>query len=191
MNQWPTTTKYTHKFAGKIHINRKRNGLSEDVKWCYFESETDYTFFFFFLIILLRISMFSPCAPSARSSACHRRCVQMTQINFNFFFLFPVWFTSKWHKSPHNPILKDTNSYMLYSTCPGDKRKIGSWDYASEWRTWTLLKTKSECTHASESPGPATITDYLGEPCKKQTEPRATTACEGITWCWHTDPGRE
>lgn len=99
--------------------------------------------------------MFSPCAPSARSSACHRRCVQMTQINFNFFFLFPVWFTSKWHKSPHNPILKDTNSYMLYSTCPGDKRKIGSWDYASEWRTWTLLKTKSECTHASESPARA------------------------------------
>lgn len=63
--------------------------------------------------------------------------------NLLFSFLLPLQFafTSKWHKSQRNLILKDTNSYLLYSICLRDKRRIGSLDYSSKWRTLKLLKT--------------------------------------------------
>lgn len=115
--------------------------------------------------------------------------------NLLFSFLLPLQFafTSKWHKSQRNPILKDTNSYLLYSICLRDKRRIGSLDYSSKWRTLKLLRTVVwRHTHQPVSqPGQAMIIYYLIRCGKKQTEPRAAVACEVITWCWHRDPGCE
>lgn len=138
MNQWPTT-EYPCKSAYKNTYEQEEKQAFKNAKWYHFHSETNY--------MLLKISIFSLCTTSARSSPRHKRCVQMTEMDSNllFSFLLPLQFAfpSIGHKSHPNLILKDTNSYFLYPICPRDKRKIWSLDYSSEWKTLKLLKTEA------------------------------------------------
>lgn len=103
--------------------------------------------------------------PNIRSIACHKRCIRMTDMDSNFWFSFlpPLRFAfaSKWHKSQHNLILKDTNSYFLFFHLPkGQNEGMRLKLFCKMQSIKAVEKKKSESTHMSPA-GKAKIIYYL------------------------------
>lgn len=152
-NQWPTPTKCTCKIAYKIDINKMRNRLLKNPKWYYLKSKTNYA---------LKISMFSLWT-----------YIQVIEMDSNFWFSFlpPLQFpfTSKWHKSQHKLISKDTNYYFLFSICPRDKRNPWSLLFRMQ-NIGVVGKAVWKHMPASVQLGQAVIIYYLINWDKNQTE---------------------
>lgn len=117
--------------------------------------------------------MFSHCSPPTpgAESATKDAFKGLTWIlTFDFPFSLLSDFSSKWHKSQHNLILKDTNSYFLFSICPKDKRKTWSLNYSWECRTLKLLKEVRKHTHVSNGDSWDNLLPHLSGVRNKQNK---------------------